>query len=571
MSKTTKEEALRRAVQLTNAKQVGANEWRSCCPVHGGTKKNTFVIRDSGDSLLYYCHAGCTQDEVIAWMIEHECWPSNGAQEQYSIKKQGPYKTWDKEFKLTAAYRYLGGYVARYENEKQEKQVIPFFKGGGTKPGFPEVFERPLYDPRSAIHDAKKLYIVEGEKCADFLAARDIDAITWIGGSSQVKKTDWSSLAGKEIFIWPDNDEVGKKAAYELKEILKLLDCSISICDPPESLPEGGDCADLDPETSKEALLQIFHSKNEGATPLTVFSCTDYIQLHIEQPHCYCGWIFESSISMIHAWRGTGKSWYSLSLAYAIATGGGFLRYEASEDPRKVLYLDGEMGAYSLQRRLRTITDINGGECADNLDIVTPKFNKGVLPRLSTPEGREIYTELIKAQESEVIFIDNISRLVGGDDNDPEIWEPVEDWAIKQKHDGKSIIFIHHSGKSGAQRGTSRREDAIEYTVGLRAPEFTEEEGIPTYACFEIHYEKTRDEFDNTPFTAWLSTKPEPEEGNIAESQEWRHCSIQDYKKQRALNLYAKEFSFREIGKMIKVDKERVEEWIAGFEAGEDE
>src|ERR1051326_7465415 len=51
---------------------------------------------------------------------------------------------------------------------------------------------------------------------------------------------------------------------------------------------------------------------------------------------------------MVYALRGIGKTFFSLSAAYAIAAAGSFLRFKAAR-PRRVLYLDGEMPARAMQ------------------------------------------------------------------------------------------------------------------------------------------------------------------------------------------------------------------------------
>ena len=34
----------------------------------------------------------------------------------------------------------------------------------------------------------------------------------------------------------------------------------------------------------------------------------------------------------------------------------------------------------------------------------------------------------------------------------------------------KTVLFVHHSGKGGQQRGTSRREDVLDTVIALRYP-----------------------------------------------------------------------------------------------------
>lgn len=60
------------------------------------------------------------------------------------------------------------------------------------------------------------------------------------------------------------------------------------------------------------------------------------------------------SLSMIFAMRGVGKTFFALSCAYAVASGGVFGRWFAPL-PARVLYIDGEMPAITLQESLMRI------------------------------------------------------------------------------------------------------------------------------------------------------------------------------------------------------------------------
>src|SRR5207253_205863 len=64
---------------------------------------------------------------------------------------------------------------------------------------------------------------------------------------------------------------------------------------------------------------------------------------HVVKP-----WFNKRGIAMVAAWRGTGKTYFGLSLAYAIATGGKFLDFDVPK-PRKVLYVDAEMDPAEVQ------------------------------------------------------------------------------------------------------------------------------------------------------------------------------------------------------------------------------
>lgn len=110
----------------------------------------------------------------------------------------------------------LLGYVYRFNTSDGGKETLPltYCKNSITNKYDWRWMQwsepnRPIYglDRLAAKPDAYVL-LVEGEKCADapvdMLAKAAI--VTWSGGSKAVDKTDWSALAGKNIYAWPDCD-----------------------------------------------------------------------------------------------------------------------------------------------------------------------------------------------------------------------------------------------------------------------------------------------------------------------------------------------------------------------------
>ena len=80
------------------------------------------------------------------------------------------------------------------------------------------------------------------------------------------------------------------------------------------------------------------------------------------------------------------------------------------------------------------------------------------------------------------------------------------------------MLFVHHAGKSGQQRGSSKKEDILDAVISLKQQEeYDPEEG----ACFEIHFEKARHFFGNdaAPFYARLTEKEDRSEWQISMSQ----------------------------------------------------
>jgi putative DNA primase/helicase len=68
---------------------------------------------------------------------------------------------------------------------------------------------------------------------------------------------------------------------------------------------------------------------------------------------------------MIYAPREIGKTYVALSIAYAVATGGTIFGWQAPE-PKRVLYIDGEMPSRSMQERLAQISNSSEKQILDS-------------------------------------------------------------------------------------------------------------------------------------------------------------------------------------------------------------
>ncbi len=113
---------------------------------------------------------------------------------------------------------------------------------------------RPLYGlDRLAARRDVPVILVEGEKATDAAEAKFPGHVcmTWPGGSRAVKDCDFSPLANRMVMIWPDNDEVGHKAAREIQRILPravILDVT--------DLPESADAADIEPPIDPDGWIE---------------------------------------------------------------------------------------------------------------------------------------------------------------------------------------------------------------------------------------------------------------------------------------------------------------------------
>ncbi|KZK93362.1 hypothetical protein PsAD5_03077 [Pseudovibrio sp. Ad5] len=167
------------------------------------------------------------------------------------------------------------GYVCRFDIDGEGKSYRPLclFQVGEQLKWRWETWSqsRPLYGLEflARAPDAP-IVIVEGEKAAD--AARQLSlrhvCISSPGGSNAAKKADWSALAGREVFIWPDADAAGLKFADDVVGCLeKVGAASVTVLVPPDDIPEGWDAADAlaDGWTSEQAEAFVSSSQAEDA------------------------------------------------------------------------------------------------------------------------------------------------------------------------------------------------------------------------------------------------------------------------------------------------------------------
>lgn len=116
--------------------------------------------------------------------------------------------------------------------------------------GLPEV--RPLYNLHQLAQKENALVIVcEGEKAADAASLLFPDAVTttMMSGAQSVGKTDWTPLAGRNVWLWPDKDKPGAECMQQVTNLLaKVKPKSVRLINLNafgDHLPDKGDAADL--------------------------------------------------------------------------------------------------------------------------------------------------------------------------------------------------------------------------------------------------------------------------------------------------------------------------------------
>jgi hypothetical protein len=194
-------------------------------------------------------------------------------------------------------------------------------------------------------------------------------------------------------------------------------------------------------------------------------------------------------MALLFAARGTGKTLVALGIASAAAAGGSFLNWKAPT-PRRVLYVDGELPVRTLHERVKLAIDsVHEGQedPRENLRILSVAINRKA-PNLAEPKGFEaVEAEL---EEGDFLVLDSLSTLCrGGEENSAESWQPMQDRLVALRARSIASLALHHAGKSGTQRGTTKREDVYDWILKLSHPaDYSPTQG----ARFELTFDKAR-------------------------------------------------------------------------------
>lgn len=278
---------------------------------------------------------------------------------------------------------------------------------------------------------------------------------------------------------------------------------------------------------------------------VTAITLTDFLGMTLRpRKNIIDPFLPEAGLGMVYAERGIGKTYFALELAMTVANGGEFLKFNAPK-PARVLYIDGEMPANTMQSRLTDIKkriDIH----PDFIEpvLITPDLQEEFMPNLSTSEGAEAVRKY--TDQADLIIVDNISTLCSsGKENEAESWIPVQRWALNLRRQGKSVLFVHHAGKNGSQRGTSKREDILDTVILLKRPkEYEPKMG----ASFEIHFEKSRGVIgDGVEPIACCKT----ENG-------WTYSTLEETNYQRVVSLAGDGFKQKDIAEELGLSKSQV-------------
>ena len=467
---------LDKILQALGGRRTSENEILTHCPAHKD-RNPSLSITAQADKLLVKCFAGCDQASVIAALKTRGLWPKSVPKQ---IAPGGIPATWRGK-RLTAKWLYRDldnkplGIVARYD-DPNGKDMIPFFKRDGQRwvSGAAPV-PRPLYGLDELPGFTGDIVIVEGEKAAD-AAQRlltDAVALTWPGGSNAVRKADWTHMRGRNVVVWPDNDEPGLKAACDVEAMCREAGAtSVRILTPPVGKPKGWDAADavnegwtketfaawlITPEASEQAEQQAVPPQ------FTVLRRDDLMNLSD------IDWIIKGvmpsrGIGAVHGPSTAGKSFLMLDMAAHIAEGREWFGYRTQRRPIAYACLEGQ---YGFRRRIQAWEQYHGRRYPKEAVFLPDPLDLRNLKDTGT------LCDVIRRELGEgcVVIVDTLNRAAPGMEENSSV-----DYGLILANAGRIeqavqgfVCFVGHPGKDTSKgfRGHSSMFAALDMNIEL--------------------------------------------------------------------------------------------------------
>ena len=376
--------------------------------------------------------------------------------------------------------------VRRYDigGKKEFRPWVP----GVAYPKAPEV--RPLYNIPNILNEQRVVW-VEGEKCAQALIDAGIPATCTLGGAGALtrknaEKFDFTPLRGKDLIIWPDNDDAGRRLAEIVREVALESDAdTVTILQSPTGKPPKWDAADA---ISEGFDVREFIEGGIGHTHRAINLLNDSLLISrftgsAPIQEFLVDGTFPIGVPIIFAAAGdAGKGMMTLDLAMKVAAGrplqnafGGTVKefgdvviFTAEDDEaemhRRIERLDEEGLRFDYPNKLHVVP-------LPNVGGVFPILRDNMGDYSETDEFKKIYEQILQLDNLKLIVFDPLASFVHADVNaDPAAGAALTGLLARVATEtGASVIVCHHMTKVQGDKIISKPEEARNLIRGTSA------------------------------------------------------------------------------------------------------
>ena len=315
--------------------------------------------------------------------------------------------------------------------------------------------------------DYDKIYLAEGEKCADICNENITDEKAVILGFSNFKSQYSQDLdeyfTNKDIIVFADNDEAGKKKAEEITEVLKTVKVkTIKFVRFPE-FDTKYDIGDYLLNYGYDENLIDTISKSEIAyeTPAKkyIFKLSTVPKPDLE---FLLGRYLVKGVSILAGMGSSGKSYFALFESLLLS----------QIKVKSLIWLSEDRMVVG--KRIKQLIErykFNEQKVEDYLDIIYAPAHPFIKKEINTisiyQENVDLLSDFIKYSNPKFIVLDPLLSFYNQDENKNDVARSFLDFCNNFAFDNDvSILFLHHTSKAGYN--IDETKDKSEKTAAMR-------------------------------------------------------------------------------------------------------
>jgi replicative DNA helicase len=530
-------------------KKIGPERWEAkCCAHEDHTPSLGIKLSDDRSKILAICRAGCPFKDVVSGLglVEADFFMD---QKSKTAEETLPPDKWP----LIATYLYenrAGDPLYRVQRRCSADSGRKTFRQhradgkGGWIPNM-DGAELVLYRLPQVTESSEMIFVVEGEKDADALAALGLVATTNVGGAGKWRAEYGDALRGRDVVILPDNDEPGDKHAALVLRSLSGIAARVAVLKL-DGLPTKGDVSDWlasggkreDLERLARAALEHHQAfrpsvdRIQGETSERVTMSGETLTFGVRYLDDALGGIVKRDLILVGARTGAGKTQLATIAALANCRKGRRVHYFALEAEdreierrikyqivareyyhrlnhgKRIRYLDWYQGR--LEDELGQYSDLAEAEMRDSV-----AKNLHTYYRVDSFTSEDFAAQLAKiATDTDLVILDHLHYVDHAEDENENkgykrIVKQIRDSALRL---GKPVIVVAHVRKADRKftglvpdvedfHGSSDIGKIATKAVTL-APDFTTIHEDPSLWSTFIHVAKCRQDNAVTRYVA---------------------------------------------------------------------
>ena len=329
------------------------------CPAHEDGSPSLSVSPGTRQPVVLHCHAGCEQDAIIDlggldWATI--CNPLDEVDRVTSSNRWTPAGEASNVYPYRDADGRLMFEVLRVPQDGGKKRFMQR-QPDSTSPhghrwnldGVTKVLWR-LPEVIAAVRNGRTIHVAEGEKCVEALlqVIPDGEEATCNPGGAGKWLPEYSGyLAGANVVIYSDGDEVGQVHSRAVREALLEVGATVTILETPAgTMPSGKSINDVaDHLEAGYELTDLLETTPESAVQ-KARTGIDILDL-VLRPRGQVEFVIDNTLAkgerlILLGFEGTGKSTLCRQIGAMVAAGLHPFTGAPMKEPKRVLYIDAE-------------------------------------------------------------------------------------------------------------------------------------------------------------------------------------------------------------------------------------